>query len=79
MPEQTTDLSVRYPSVAGPPGREHLDVLDAAALLGVKDSWLRKAAVRRGGPPSALLGGERRFPISGLERWLDEQWADGAA
>lgn len=43
MPDQATDLRDRYPSVAGPPGREHLDVEDAAALLGVKESWLKKA------------------------------------
>lgn len=79
MLDQPTDLRERYPSLAGPPGRGHVNFADAAALLGVKEDWLRKAAVRRGGPPSAKFGGERRFPVAGLERWLDEQWADGAA
>jgi excisionase family DNA binding protein len=51
---------------------------ELAAILGVKPSWIAESA-RQGQIPHVKLGRYRRFVLSDVLRWLEEQKTGGAA
>jgi excisionase family DNA binding protein len=53
-----------------------LDDRELAALLGVKPSWVGESA-RQGQIPHLKLGRYRRYVLTDVLRWLEEQKAGG--
>ena len=53
-----------------------LTAAEVAALLAVKESWVREAT-RDGRLPHLRLGRYRRYRRDDIERWLSEQQAGG--
>lgn len=46
---------------------------EAAQVIGVSESTLRRLAKRGEGPPRLTLGRRVLFPKAAVHRWLDEQ------
>ena len=53
-----------------------LDAHEIAELLNVKESWVREAT-RDGRLPHLKLGRYRRYRLSDIQSWLDEQAQPG--
>jgi excisionase family DNA binding protein len=55
------------------PGGDLLSIGDVANFLGVRKSTIYNWRYRKTGPPALHVGGQLRWRLSDIEKWLVEQ------